>query len=148
MPAPSFPETESAVVASAAERPDAAAEIDVSCRWPLLLLFISGVSWLVFGTLLALISCIKLHAPDFLADHAWLTLGRVRPAAMNSFLYGFASQAAFGVMLWLMCRLGGVKLFFPWPVMVAWKFWNIGVTVGVLAILAGASTGFEWLEMP
>jgi cytochrome c oxidase cbb3-type subunit 1 len=31
---------------------------------------------------------------------------------------------------------------------VAWKLWNLGVTIGVIAILAGASTGFEWLEMP
>jgi cytochrome c oxidase cbb3-type subunit 1 len=125
-----------------------AAEVDASCRWPLLLLFTSGVCWLVFGTILALIAAIKLHKGDFLADTSWLTLGRIRPASMNSFLYGFASQVGMGVLLWMMCRLGHVRLFFQWPVMVAWKLWNIGVTVGVIAILLGASTGFEWLEMP
>jgi cytochrome c oxidase cbb3-type subunit 1 len=125
-----------------------AAEIDASCRWPLLLLFTSSICWLVFGTILALIAAIKLHKASFLADSAWLTLGRIRPAAMNSFLYGFASQAGIGVMLWLLCRLGRVKLYFQWPVLVAWKLWNIAVTIGIIAILLGASTGFEWLEMP
>ena len=137
-----------AVSAPAGERRLAATEIDASCRWPLLLLFCSGICWLVFGTGLGLISSIKLHAPGFLADCPWLTLGRVRPATMNSILYGFASQVGLGVLLWLMCRLGGVKLLFQLPLLLAWKLWNIAVTVGVLAILAGASTGFEWLEMP
>jgi cytochrome c oxidase cbb3-type subunit 1 len=128
--------------------PATAVEIDASCRWPLLLLFTSSILWLVFGTVLALIAAIKLHKADFLADHAWLTLGRIRPAAMNASLYGFASQAGIGVMLWLMCRLGRVKLYFQWPLLVAWKLWNVAVTIGVIALLLGASTGFEWLEMP
>lgn len=126
----------------------AAAEIDASCRWPLLLLFTSGALWLVFGLFLAFIAAIKLHKGDFLADISWLTLGRIRPASVNSFLYGFASQVGLGVMIWMTCRLGGVKLVFQWPLLVAWKLWNAGVTIGVLAILFGASTGFEWLEMP
>lgn len=124
------------------------AEIDASCRWPLLLLFTSGILWLVLGTVLALVAAIKLHKGDFLAECPWLTLGRIRPASMNAFLYGFASQAGIGVALWLMCRLGRVTLLFQWPVVVAWKLWNLALTAGIIAILAGATTGFEWLEMP
>src|SRR6266496_5269713 len=97
----SVQETGALVSAPAAGQPLTAAAIDASCRWPLLLLFSSGLCWLVLGTVLALISSIKLHAPGFLADSAWLTLGRVRPAAMNSFLYGFAAQVGLGVLLWL-----------------------------------------------
>ena len=144
----SLQKTEASGSASIADDRANAAEIDASCRWPLLLLFTSGVLWLVLGSVLALIAAIKLHKGDFLADLSWMTLGRIRPASMNSFLYGFASQVGIGVMLWLMCRLGRVKLGFQWPVIVAWKLWNIAVTVGVIAILAGATTGFEWLEMP
>src|SRR6185503_7851263 len=84
-----------------------AAGIDASCRWPLLLLFTSGVLWLALGLLLSFVVSMKLHVPAFLADYSWLTLGRVRPAAMNCLLYGFTSQLSIGVMLWLMCRLGG-----------------------------------------
>ena len=145
---PSLQANEASGAACSIDGRATAAEVDASCRWPLLLLFTSGVCWLVFGTFLALIAAIKLHKGDFLAECPWLTLGRIRPASMNSFLYGFASQVGMGVMLWLMCRLGRVKLYFQWPVIVAWNLWNIGVTIGVIAIMAGASTGFEWLEMP
>jgi cytochrome c oxidase cbb3-type subunit 1 len=125
-----------------------AAEIDSSCRWPLLLLFTHAVLWLVLALFLQCVVAIKLHSAGFLADCPWLTLGRLRPAAMNAFLYGFASQAGFGVLLWMFCRLGGVRLVLQWPLIVAGKLWNIGVAVGFIAILVGASTGFEWLEMP
>src|SRR5262245_8482065 len=134
---PSLPGIEAAGSTSSAAGRVSPAEIDASCRWPLLLLFTSSVCWLLFGTVLALIAAIKLHKASFLADSAWLTLGRIRPAAMNSFLYGFASQAGIGVMLWLLCRLGRVKLCFQWPLLVASKLWNIGVLVGVIAILLG-----------
>ena len=125
-----------------------AAEIDASCRAPLLLLFVSGAIWLFVGTALLFITAIKFHAPSFLADAAWLTLGRIRPAAMNALLYGFASQTAIGVLLWILCRLGGTRLFFQSTIVIAGMLWNLGVTIGFMGILAGASTGFEWLEMP
>src|SRR5262249_21765693 len=82
-----------------------ASEIDASGRWPLLLLFVSAAFWLVLGTFLNLIVAIKFHSAGFLADCPWLTVGRLRPAAMNCFLFGFASQASMGVALWLFCRL-------------------------------------------
>jgi len=136
------------LVPSAAEPPIPAAQIDASCRGPLLFLFISGMIWLVFGLLLTVISSIKLHVPGFLAGADWLTFGRVRPAAMNATLYGFASQTAMGVLLWMLCRLGRTRLLFHTTLVIAIAFWNLGVTLGVLGIFAGGSTGFEWLEMP
>jgi cytochrome c oxidase cbb3-type subunit 1 len=125
-----------------------AAEIDASLRWPMLLLFGSATAWLLLGSLLSLVTYVKFVQPGFLGDISWLTLGRVRPAATNAFLYGFASQAALGTMLWMLCRQGGNRFFHAVPVMIATKVWNLGVTVGVVAIFAGGSTGFEWLEMP
>jgi len=125
-----------------------AAEIDASLRWPVLFLFASATAWLLIGSAFWLVAFIKFASPGFLADTAWLTLGRVRPAAVNAFLYGCASQAAIGVALWMLCRLGGNRFVFQIPVLIATKIWNLGVTIGVVAILAGASTGFEWLEMP
>lgn len=123
-------------------------EIDMSCSGPLVLLFASAALWLGAGTLLSLIASIKLHSPGFLANVSSLTFGRVRPAGMDALLYGFASQAAIGIIIWLTCRLGAVTLCCRGPVIVATAFWNFGVTLGILGILAGASTGFTWLEMP
>src|SRR5262245_35740589 len=125
-----------------------AAEIDASLRWPVLFLFASATAWLLLGSVLWLVTFIKFASPGFLADYSWLTLGRVRPAAVNAFLYGCASQVAMGVTLWMLCRLGGNRFTLQLPVLIGTKFWNLGVTIGVGAILAGSSTGFEWLEMP
>jgi cytochrome c oxidase cbb3-type subunit 1 len=125
-----------------------ASEIDASLRWPLLALFCSSILWLIVGSALALLAAIKMHKGDFFADCPWLTLGRIRPASQNALLYGFASQAALGLAYWLLCRLGNVRFVYQVAVLIGTKAWNIGVTVGVIALLAGASTGFAWLEMP
>jgi cytochrome c oxidase cbb3-type subunit 1 len=95
-----------------------------------------------------LIASIKFHAPGFLADSAWLTYGRVRPAGVNSMLYGFCLQAGLGAALWMLARLGRTTLAAPWLVIVGALCWNLGVAAGVLGILRGGSTGFENLEMP
>jgi cytochrome c oxidase cbb3-type subunit 1 len=123
-------------------------EIDFSCRLPLLVMFVSAAVWLVIASFFGLISSIKFHSPDFLAGVATLTYGRVRPAFVNSLLYGFALQAGLGVSLWLLVRLGRNTLVQRFFVTIGASLWNLGVTIGVLAILAGDSTGFENLEMP
>ena len=138
-----------AEAATAAARPVfAVAEIDASCRGPLLLLFVSGAVWLLISSVLGLLAAIKFHGPGFLADSAWLTLGRVRPAAMNALVYGFAIQTFLGILTWIICRLGRLPLLGGNAATIGGVIWNFGVTIGVLGILAGGSTGFEWLEMP
>jgi cytochrome c oxidase cbb3-type subunit 1 len=126
----------------------ATSEIDASCRLPLLVLLMSAAAWLVIASGFALISSIKFHSPDFLASPAWLTYGRAHPAASSAFLYGFCLQSGLGVSLWLLARLGRTRLAQGWLVTVGAMFWNLGVTVGVLGILAGDRTGFEALDMP
>jgi cytochrome c oxidase cbb3-type subunit I len=82
----------------------ALAEIDASCRVPVLFFFLSGLAWLLAGTVLALVASIKLHTPGFLAGWEWLTFANVRTAHLNTVVYGFASQISVGVTIWLMCR--------------------------------------------
>jgi cytochrome c oxidase cbb3-type subunit 1 len=131
-----------------AKRKALLAEIDLSCRRPVLFLFTNALLWLMAGTVLALLASWKLHSPGFLADWSWLTFGRVRPAHLNTMVYGFASQAGIGVAIWLLCRLGRVPFMQGGIVLIATVFWNIGVTVGIFGILSGDSTSIEWLEMP
>jgi cytochrome c oxidase cbb3-type subunit 1 len=128
--------------------PIAPAEIDSSCRLPLVALFLSAAVWLLIASTLGLIASIKFHAPGFLADCAWLTYGRVRPAGANAMLYGFCMQAGLGVAVWMLARLGHTTLAVPWMVLVGALCWNLGVAAGLLGILTGGSTGFENLEMP
>ncbi len=123
-------------------------ELGPCCRAPLLALFFSAALWLAAATLLALLASIKLHAPHLLADCPWLTYGRIRPAALDSFLYGFAVQAALGVGIWLLTRLGRTGVSWPLIATVGVSFWNLGLTLGILAILGGDTTGYITLEMP
>jgi cytochrome c oxidase cbb3-type subunit I len=124
------------------------AEVDASCRWPVMLLFGCSLVWLLVGTVFALVASWKLHSPDFLGGVAWLTFGRVRPAHLNAVVYGFASQAGIAVTLWLMCRLCRTPLICGWMAALAGIFWNLAVAIGIIGILAGHSTGMEWLEFP
>ncbi len=128
--------------------PADAGSIDRGLRWPLLALWGGAVTWLVLGSLLGVFASMKMHAPGVLADWAWLTYGRVRPATTAMLVYGFAGPAAVGLSLWLLARLGRTGLAGAIPVMLAAKTWHFGVLVGVMGILAGEATGFERFEMP
>jgi cytochrome c oxidase cbb3-type subunit I len=124
------------------------AYIDASTRVPVLMFYTSAIAWLILGTLLAGFVSFKLHSPDLLGDVSFLTWGRVRPAHMNVMVYGWASMAGMGTAIWLMARLCRTVLRFPLLLVAGAAFWNIGVLIGVGAILLGDSTGFEWLEFP
>jgi cytochrome c oxidase cbb3-type subunit 1 len=137
-----------ASTSSSAQPAISPADIAASCRVPLMLLFVSGAVWLVIGSAFALVASLKFHSPNFLADEAWLTYGRVRPAFTNSMLYGFCIQAGLGVALWMFTHLGQTTLVQRWLVTVGGVLWNLGVTIGVVGILVGRATGFETLEMP
>ena len=123
-------------------------EIDASAKWPVLVFFGSALLWLLLGGGLQLIAAIQLHTPAFLSGCAWFTHGRLAPAAQNALVYGWGMNAAFAFGLWLMARLSATTLRHGGWLFVAAKFWNIGVTLGVLGILGGYSTPFELLEMP
>ena len=141
-------ETRAPVATATAPSVFAIAEIDASCRGLLLLLFVSGALWLLIGSFLGLLAAIKFHGPGFLAGSAWLTVGRLRPAATNALVYGFAIPSFLGILTWIICRFGRIPLLGNRTASVGGVIWNLGVTVGVLGILGGASTSFEWLEMP
>src|ERR1035438_2344262 len=81
-------------------------QIDTSCRVPLLVLFGGAALWLVVGSLLALVASLTFHLPDKFGDCAWLTYGRIQPAADDALLYGFCVPAGLGVALWLFVQLG------------------------------------------
>jgi cytochrome c oxidase cbb3-type subunit 1 len=123
-------------------------QIDVSCRWPVLVFFGGAAFWFLVSGIFGLLVSIKLHSSTFLASCPWLTYGRIRPAQLDALVYGFAAPAAFGVTLWLFCRLGRTRLVAPVCLLLAAKIWNIGVLIGIAGILAGDGTGFEWLEFP
>jgi cytochrome c oxidase cbb3-type subunit I len=124
------------------------AEIDASCRWPVLLLFFSAVAWLTLGSIFSLLVSVKMHAPGMMADAGWLTYGRLQAAGSNLFLYGFGIPAGLGMLLWMFARLGATRVVWPSAALAGTAFWNLGVLLGLVQILAGGNTGYEWLEIP
>ncbi|MGF1656738.1 MAG: cbb3-type cytochrome c oxidase subunit I [Verrucomicrobiales bacterium] len=124
------------------------AEIDASTRMPVLLFFASALLWLLLGSVFAFVASWKMHEPEWLTAFGALNWGRLRPAHLNTVIYGWASQAGLGVAIWLLARLCRVKLMNGGLLVAAVCFWNIGVTIGILGILFGHSTGVEWMEMP
>jgi cytochrome c oxidase cbb3-type subunit 1 len=141
------PPTESDVTIRDVEQVERAL-IDASTRLPVLFFYASAIVWLLLGTLLAGLTSFKLHAPDLLSNISFLTWGRVRPAHMNVMVYGWASMAGIGTAIWLMARLCRTTLRHPLLLICGAAFWNLGVLLGVGGILAGESTGYEWLEFP
>jgi len=123
-------------------------EIDASARWPVAVLLLHGAFWLVAGSLLAVIASIKTHGPGFLGGVSFLTYGKVSAAANAALYYGFACQFALGIGLWLAARLSRCVFIFPGGGIVAALFWNAGVLLGVVGILAQGPSGYERLEMP
>src|SRR5476649_1741257 len=128
----------------AAER----AAIDASARGPVLFFFGNALLWLMLATVLGFVASIQLFAPEFLADVPFLTYGRIWPAFTNTLSFGWACLAGLGVTIWLLARLGRVRVKFPGVLITGAVFWQVGLTYGVISILAGKTTGLEGLEIP
>jgi len=122
--------------------------IDASTRVPVLMFYTSALVWLLLGTLLAMFVSFKLHSPDLFSGISFLTWGRVRPAHTNIMIYGWASMAGMGTAIWLMARLCRTIVRHPLLIITGAGFWNLGVLLGVGAVLNGESTGYQWLEFP
>src|SRR5207237_7209035 len=103
---------------------------------------------LLIGTVMACFVSFKLHAPDLFSDIAYVTWGRMRAAHMNVMVYGWASMAGMGTAIWIIARLCRTTLRHPLLLVAGGGFWNLGVLLGVVGILAGDSTSYHWLEFP
>ena len=137
------------------------AGIDRSLRHPVMFFLTSGAAWLAVSIVLGILSSWKIHSPEAFiisipftgisfkpGDCAWLTYGRVFPAHINAFVYGWGFQAAFAVIIWMMARLSRKECTAAGIILTAGHIWNLGVALGVVGILAGSGTGMPWMEFP
>jgi cytochrome c oxidase cbb3-type subunit 1 len=117
-------------------------------RAPLVFLLGSGVLWLVVAGILALISSIQLHSPQFLAECAFLTYGRTQALAETAFVYGWIGNAGLALSLWILCRLAGEPLRASNWAATGAVFWNLGLAIGLAGIATGGATSLPMLELP
>ncbi len=123
-------------------------QLDESSRTPTVAYFATAVFWLVIGSLFGVITALKFTLPDWLGAIPELTFGRLRPAHLNTVMYGWASLAGAGMVVWLVPRLCKVPLQLGWAHYLSVILWNLGVFGGTAAIILGYSNGIEWLEFP
>ena len=105
--------------------------IDRAARWPVGVFIGSSIFGLVIGSLFAIAASIKLHDPEFVADHPWLTFGRVRTAHLNAVAYGWLSTAGIGIGLWILSRLCRVPIEDHRSLTLSAILWNFGNAVGL-----------------
>lgn len=123
-------------------------EIDGSIRFPALFFVVSAILWLVVGTGLTLITALQSYQPSFMSGCEFVTYGRLHPAATNALLFGWGCNAIFAIGLWLIARLSLAPIRSGGLLIVAGLFWNFGLKIGLLGILAGDLTSAEFLELP
>ena len=121
---------------------------DRSSAFPVFMFAAFACFWLLLGSIAGLTSSIKLHAPDWLVQQAWLTFGRLRTVHLTAVLYGWITNAALGMILWLLPRLLRTRLHgAPWTLL-GGALVNTGIAAGIGAIAVGWSDGMEYLEIP
>lgn len=121
---------------------------DSSSRWPLLLLLVSGLVWLVISGVLSLVASIQLHSPQFLAECSLLTYGHTTVLAETAFVYGWLANTGLALALWVLGRLAGEPLRAQNWVVGGTLFWNLAVTGALIGVAVGDATGFEFLGLP
>ena len=145
------PSDVSAVAASrglAPEDLDVRLRADASSRRAVLTLFAVAIGWLLIGSIFGEIASLKMHWPDLLVRQGWLTFGRIRTAHLHAVNYGWATAALIGTSIWLMPRLVHTELKGLFGAIIGAGLFTIGITLGIIAVLAGYSDGMEWLEAP
>ncbi len=121
---------------------------DTSSRAPVLAFLRGAIVWLIVGSILGLITSLKMTFPDWLSTWAPVTFGRIRPLHLNTVIYGWASMGAIAVALWLTPRLARAPLIGSRIAVFGVRIWNVGMLLGVLAVASGWTDGLEWLEYP
>jgi len=116
-------------------------------RSVVLSLLVGSAGWLIAGLVFASIALAKLLWPGFLDGAAFLTFGRIAPAATNALVYGWALPCAFAIALWLLARLGFAPIKATLPI-AGYALWNAGVFLGICGILSGYGNSFFLLEFP
>ncbi|WBY03817.1 cbb3-type cytochrome c oxidase subunit I [Ramlibacter tataouinensis] len=121
---------------------------DQSTAFPVFMFAAFACFWLLLGSTAGLTASIKLHTPDWLVQQPWLTFGRIRTVHLQAVLYGWITNAALGMILWVLPRLLRTHLHGAVWTLLGGALINTGIAAGIGAIAAGWSDGMEYLEIP
>ena len=127
---------------------DLSEKIDRSCSVPILFLAFSAIVWLLVYGLFSTIAGFRLLSPGWLADSAWLSYGRLQSSSDFALYFGFLVQLGLALTGWIFSQRGKTVLIDIGFIYLGGLLWNSGVTLGLLGIITGESSGLEGLQMP
>lgn len=122
--------------------------VDKSIHLSLCYFIISGLAWLLIGSVLGVVGGMKMVDPSFLASFEFLTYGRVQAALNSSLMMGWVSNIVFAIALWIMARLSAAPVSHGGVLLIAGVIWNVGLSIGLLGIFIGDMTSLTWLDLP
>jgi cytochrome c oxidase cbb3-type subunit 1 len=103
--------------------------------------------WMMFATLMGLLSATKLIAPDWLGSFGWLVFGRIRPIHVNLVLFGFVTPGLLASAFYFTPRLLRTNLYSEKLGIATVLLWN-SILAGVVVTLAlGYTQGREYAEL-
>lgn len=106
----------------------------------------AGSVWFIIGTLYGLISATHLVDPEFFDNIPWLVFGRVRPAHVNTVLYGFVATVLIGCGLYIVPALLKTRLWSEPLAWVSFVLWNLTILSGPVGFAFGLTQGREYAE--
>jgi len=108
----------------------------------------TAAGFLGLGMLLVLILAIKRVAPDFLGGVAFLSYGRLVPAATTLLLYGWLTIGLLGALLFIVPRAARSDFEDGAILRAALGLLALAYIAGAVAVLAGYTEGRRYLEAP
>jgi cbb3-type cytochrome oxidase subunit 1/mono/diheme cytochrome c family protein len=103
----------------------------------------------LYVVVIGIIMALKLHAPDWLGESAWLTWGRIRYSHTQGLFFGWLGNAFLAFMYYAVPRLAGRSITsntLGWVLFFVWNF--LLVLPGWALVQAGFSQPLEWAEFP
>ncbi len=107
---------------------------------------VMGSVWFVVGTVYGLFSAIHFVSPEFFSNIPALTFGRVRPAHVNTVLYGFATTTLIGCGFHYVPAVLRTRLWSEPIGMLSCLLWNLTILSGPLTFAFGITQGREYTE--
>ncbi len=112
-----------------------------ACTW-----LFSGVFWMLIAMSIGMIEAIKLIYPNFLGGVDVLAFGRLRPAHVNTVLFGWLTMAMVGGSLYMIPRLARRHLYLgELALLAAWAYNGITAT-SIITLALGMTKGKEYEE--
>jgi cbb3-type cytochrome c oxidase subunit I len=122
-------------------------EIRAAGRTTVLAFFLSGMGWMIVGTLAGFLGAAELVAPDALGSVGWLSFGRVRAAHTNAAILGFTVSILLGAAHYIIPAMVRAPLYSNRLGLVTAALWNVALAGGVIGLLSGHTQAREYAEL-